>query len=96
MYRGLNVYGYIIVHTSSYNALLRTEPNTAGYNITGRGMHKSPDTSRDNSPAIGKGSGIDIQTSTRDWNHPVFCAGSLLPEVAISSNLSHRRIVLLL
>ena len=41
-------------------------------------------------------SSIDIQTSIRDWNHPVFHAGLLLPEVAISSNLSHRRLVLLL
>ena len=40
---------------------------------------------------------IDIQTSTRDWNHLVFRAGSLLPEVVIiPSNLSHRRLVLLL
>ena len=31
---------------------------------------------------------IDIQTSTQDWNHPVFRAGSLFLEVAISSNLS--------
>ena len=29
-----------------------------------------------------------IQTSNRDWNHPVFRAGSLLPEVIISSKLS--------
>ena len=31
---------------------------------------------------------IDIQTSTYDWNHLVFHARSLLPEVAISLNLS--------
>ena len=30
----------------------------------------------------------NIQTSTRDWNHPVFRAGSLLPEVIIPSKLS--------
>jgi len=33
---------------------------------------------------------IDIQTSTRDWNHSVFRAGSLLPEVAIPSHISHK------
>ena len=35
--------------------------------------------------------GIDIQTSTQHWNHLVFCAGLLIPEVIISSKLSHRQ-----
>ena len=39
---------------------------------------------------------IDIQTSTWDWNHPIFRAGSLLPEVVLPSNLLLRRLVLLL
>jgi len=36
---------------------------------------------------LGKHTGsqfIDIQTSIRDWNHPVFHAGSLLLEVILS------------
>ena len=36
---------------------------------------------------------IDIQTSTRDRNHPVFRAGSLLPEVIITLKISYRRLV---